>query len=859
MAVSKYIRIGLRADKSLNDLPDEQLGLANILDDLIPSQPFIPGDLTVINGLGQTDVWAQDLAEIHDSTNVYSPLTLGNDGQIVVGAPIDIQPRIRVIDKLVNDRIVVGDPPYVLGGSGPTATVFSGEALTSTAATLTGLIEPNDIYDASYPSNVITDEYWIDGLFGFSSRFHPSFNDSFGGITWEGHFSNPRSRPGIIRMNSFFLFEKDIGQNTGVYLPEKCVTQESFDATINAASVGSVHSISKSDGIHILDGMLIKGPDGLGSDPTHYVSSGQVSGNSFIFSAEPIQGTTALAATSSGDTMNFSFSLGEDALTYRTTFTDRMSRGETQKIRMTVWYPKPDQFIPAKSRAKFPPFGMRADMDTVIAESDRGLPFNHWYKQNRESIIGDNPPQNSYEHFERNVINRRNKRTGQYYLNQMPTYIRYTPEHEVDNISKKLNGGRVQPIQIFHSGANQFAYNGGYPESNVEKGDYILFCFNDSNDLNSDNKQYFLQVTDVSLTDGENDQLSITVDKFKLDETVSDVLTEYGIGTGIMFDAYLIKATGLVGIYQNMSATNTSTSNPITVNLRNIANVSDQFSTRAETDFFKDDIKLGDLVVTLDPDGSTNPQVFDRITTIDKNPSSHDVEITCTGLKTQTRVASQYAYTLIYAHRGLTDNSTISQCVGVIGREVASPPAGYPTANTAGQPYLALTTVEGISIGDYVQYFGGIQNDTEGAGADAGNGAQVVDIINAGTDNIIELKQTGTTNPPTPYNLDTTIPAARTVIFINSANDPGSGGVKTSSDKELCVMPLNTAPPFEGTDNGLETPPAFPALSVGGDFSITGIVFEDATSTEITTATDANGGLLIKTPNGGPKYWAVFS
>ncbi len=71
-------------------------------------------------------------------------------------------------------------------------------------------------------------------------------------------------------------------------------------------------------------------------------------------------------------------------------------------------------------------------------------------------------------------------------------------------------------------------------------------------------------------------------------------------------------------------------------------------------------------------------------------------------------------------------------------------------------------------------------------------------------------------------------------------------------------MPLNTAPPFQGTDFGLETTGLFPHLAVGGDFSITGVKFNSATSTEITpTSDDANGGLLLKTPS-GEKYWALF-
>ena len=70
-------------------------------------------------------------------------------------------------------------------------------------------------------------------------------------------------------------------------------------------------------------------------------------------------------------------------------------------------------------------------------------------------------------------------------------------------------------------------------------------------------------------------------------------------------------------------------------------------------------------------------------------------------------------------------------------------------------------------------------------------------------------------------------------------------------------MPLNTAPPFSGTNDGLETTGTAPHLVVGGEFAISGIKFEDATSVEVTPSTDdADGGLLVQDSDGN-KYWAL--
>jgi hypothetical protein len=58
--------------------------------------------------------------------------------------------------------------------------------------------------------------------------------------------------------------------------------------------------------------------------------------------------------------------------------------------------------------------------------------------------------------------------------------------------------------------------------------------------------------------------------------------------------------------------------------------------------------------------------------------------------------------------------------------------------------------------------------------------------------------------------LTAAIPKARTIVFIKSTNNPGS------ANKEFCVIPLNTAPPFEGTTIGLKTPSANANLVVVG-------------------------------------------
>jgi hypothetical protein len=860
MSVSKYIRIGLRADRNLSDVPDPSAGLANILDDLVPNQPFSPGDLQVINGLNQTDVWAQDLAEITQLVKTFTPLSLDENNNVLVGVPVDVEPRTRMIDQLINDQIVVGSPPYARGGMGPIATIFPEDALTSNAAQLspTATIDHTDVFDTAYEGNITSQDYWIDGLFGFSNGFHPSFPNQYGGIMWDGWLSNSNNRYVRLGINSFFHMEK-YNENTSSWETVKQAVAEEIPLT----STG--HTGNANQFVVPIETWNKYGWNGLkisttsGGTPTHQVSSHDpdVTGTAMIVRFEPLSGAGDIVSdvASVGTTLYFSWNIGSDMITETlTSWTERVMPGETQRIRITTWYPKPDSFATPKSFSRYSPFGFRFDMEYGLNRAgvgDISTPYTLWYKEKRGGI-DQATPNYTYEHFARNIVNATNKHINDPIENEKPVYVRYEPVHSaVKDVSRFDTAGVIDDVSLTYRGGNVFTadYNTGLK---LKAGDYLLFS---GAPPAGDNDHFYLQISSVNVYAGGAD---VYVDPYKrydnAVDSISAIMTLYNAGSdplGVTFAYYVIKSVGVVGIYtqKNVELTANSGSYVSELNkMRNNNNQDTSAANKSDTDFFIDDVIVGDLVLNLRPTTATGaePVVFDRITTLNKSPSSGDLEIGSIPITSTNRTIYENSYSIIFSHRGLTDLSTAAQCVGVIGKEVADP--GGTSVNSSGQNQLKLLNVEGISDGMYVQYFNGVQAD-----AAAGNSVQVaIGGVNSST-NTVTLTS----------NLYATIPAARTVIF--ALNDPGSGAVGTASDKELCVMPLNTAPPFAGTDTGLETTTGgagFPALSVGGDFSITGVKFNNATSTEITESTSdnddtANGGLLLKTP-GGTKYWALF-
>jgi len=147
----------------------------------------------------------------------------------------------------------------------------------------------------------------------------------------------------------------------------------------------------------------------------------------------------------------------------------------------------------------------------------------------------------------------------------------------------------------------------------------------------------------------------------------------------------------------------------------------------------------------------------------------------------------------IYSDRSLIDRSKEVFCAGVFGRIVGSNAA-------AGASQITLTSVADVAIGQYVQFDGSIPANTTVTGISG---------------NIISISQAIITGKP--------IASSNTVVFVPAA----SGG---TINREGCIVPLDTAPPFSGTAAGLTTnlkniksSPSVATLSVTADVITTAI------------------------------------
>lgn len=148
---------------------------------------------------------------------------------------------------------------------------------------------------------------------------------------------------------------------------------------------------------------------------------------------------------------------------------------------------------------------------------------------------------------------------------------------------------------------------------------------------------------------------------------------------------------------------------------------------------------------------------------------------------------------LAYSSKGLNDRSSTAECTDVFGHEVAS------TAN-AGDTSLVLKSVEGISQGDIVHLDGTIPFSE----ADP----TVVGVVNSAAKSITLVNGGGAISG----GLTQSAPPGTTVVFVPADAGPANDGW-AKKNKEYCVAPLNTAPPWASTADGLETPDAFPNIT----------------------------------------------
>ena len=757
---SKYIKFGLRADKNLADLESPTQALANVLDDNSAAldengqkSGFTVADISPVIGLRNTglsdftneDGQSTDLANLNGTIVSFT----NTQGQNQV-----VKPLVTIQDNISNFKSVLGNPPWINGGDGLNCFFVGSDRIKSNP---TSAITGNS-GTASTTGGLSSSQLW-------TSYTDGDFTPVIGPVDFwnNGVFAfNAKLHPqmqdtyGLVQWTGYLSsnFDQDWG-STGLFIIEEDTVDDGTEN--NWTQIKSVYDDSLT-----LNNLTYSGPtDGVvtidysaSTINKNSICAGMYVGGFEIASVDPILETATVQSSSSlnlSASEDFTWSLGQNEVTTPIKFTAQ-KRGNRVRVRYTLWYPDPGNGTAYREK------GFRE-----INDNSERAPYSDYYKTfDRNQIFGPY----TYKYFEDNKASALNQ-TSTAKLTVLDTISLVVDPPEL--LSDKVvgisgSGTTVTPKTI--TVQDSFGKISASSWSGCSVGDWVVF-------QKSNNNTYAFQLLEISGVDEDGNYFAYIKDT---------LLTDAGLSIGDTEDAIVFKNIGLIGLFRLDSAGGTQGS------LYSLPPYNINPGSKVFTD---------QLLMTIKADGTDGLQVkriFDasgsgprNITILDHLGNGGSL------FNGNIQIGA------VYASRGLDDKSSYLQCDGVYGREVAS------TA-TANQNQISLTTAEGVSVNDYVHFYG--TGNAGGTGAIPGspdflnNQVGSTTTVSSISGNIITLSA----------NLTAEIPAARTIVFINGS-DPAS------DNKEFCVIPLNTAPPFEGTDVGLKTP------SGNRDLTVTGLTF----------------------------------
>ena len=188
-----YKRIGLRRDQNFGDLSSPKDALENLLDKLIDDtdNTFLASDLNAISNTFAEGVTNADYLKIAQSAvEVTDP----------EGNTLKYDPRITYQNRLDKLEIFTGTP-RLAGGDGLTANYYQiDQILFDEHDDLLGIgtgfeynVDPNttaaDVFGGiTEEGQIPSDKFWEEGNFEYTAKIHPQSSKVNTGVKWEGYF-----------------------------------------------------------------------------------------------------------------------------------------------------------------------------------------------------------------------------------------------------------------------------------------------------------------------------------------------------------------------------------------------------------------------------------------------------------------------------------------------------------------------------------------------------------------------------------------------------------------------------------------------------------------------------------------------
>jgi len=227
-----FNNVGLRRDLNLSDLENREQALDNLLNNLVTTDDGSTFDrndlLDAIKDISNTNVTQRSIALMAGLT-VKNTVVDPNTGLLVDKVA---EPLITVKNQIDSILATTNDPPFFNGGDGLTARFYDTDAITDFSS-----LNINSKGSAVVSgSPVVTKTYWTNGLFEFSNKLDDALNGGNGAVQWTGWYTPDSSGPSTFSISTtgyiIVEFENEFGDleiKRNIYKPQRTVYTNAID------------------------------------------------------------------------------------------------------------------------------------------------------------------------------------------------------------------------------------------------------------------------------------------------------------------------------------------------------------------------------------------------------------------------------------------------------------------------------------------------------------------------------------------------------------------------------------------------------------------------------------------------------
>ena len=757
-----------------------------------------------------------------------------------------VQPRVTLQDQIDNFKSILGSPPNIGGGDGPVAYMVPIERVnTAIPADVTGKSSQNSAatlgtnifsttLDPTIPLSVGPIDFWNQGKWSLEGQIHPSFSDEYGLIQWTGYLGQKFSQR--IVTNGFYIVEEDKVSTSDLetennWVTKASVVSESITITTDYANVpdaieGIIVDVSDAQSKSLAEGMTVtfsgESINAVIADFIYSSDTGLVTG---------VRTTGTLTNdTQTSTAVVFSWESGsETQIKSRRINFSEVPVGEKVRVRYTVFW------------NKFENRTLGTKLLDVDSLQDRGnIYFVDMYSQYLKQQFGEH----SYEYFKDNRVSSLNPLSANSLRVDNVLFGNYDPPKTnaaVYRTSNVINSDpdRPGPVRQFEALDNQgkisvtegflqergattaagkaeqiFATTEQFVGSKLvirgktklheytikgESGGGVQYS---ATGYTGTRKQAFIDPTYITAINESDEKSAPTLTDGSGGEDISTA------SDAANFNGMLWRHLGLVGLYRLVRTSDTAGKLYAIENGQPPKNVSTgDLIYQQEMGWTTEKVRLNsDLTDSTVTNKITTPLVV-ASSALGNDAAGDFITINTTQIHGATSSAlldTEASYGIgngsnipadvvvgVYASTGFREQSSLFECRGIFGKVTDA------LADISSQPrHLFLASTTGINVGDTVQFEGAIP------AIPAIPVSTLVASVDAGVKIVLDKDMTQD------------IPEGRTVIIIPQTATTATYNPSSPINKEYCVIPLDTAPPFTGTDLGLKTTTNFSDLTV---------------------------------------------